>query len=405
MMRRGFWAAGVLGLITCGAVACAPVEDAEGDKGAEEGELGLEGKSDSFRSPTEHGILTPGVPSTVRVTEDQVFHAWTFSIEGDATISLRTQQLADNLDTVMYLYRRDEGETSWGRYIAKNDDRQKNLWSQIDEDVTEAGEYRVIVKPFKSAMRGNFTMEFSCDGLGCAPEPQAFECKESDIAGRSGVNDTCAHNALAILSSPIVPVPTGSDAMKCISDRASDHYVSWMGELVGEVEEGDLNVSTTRLGDAGARVTIDMGGDEDEFTYLFDADGQMLVWFHSEQSPYWEWSCGEGTGDTSQVLDDDDNCTYHLLQSLPAGPNVRTVGATLSDGTEEPAVALAIETAIDELSLTGDEEWSAEITDSGTARVEIVGYTYTVVEDWTGWTLIARTVRGESTFYCKVSDD
>jgi hypothetical protein len=34
-----------------------------------------------------------------------------------------------NLDTVMYLYRRDEGETTWGRYLKRNDDHKRNIWS------------------------------------------------------------------------------------------------------------------------------------------------------------------------------------------------------------------------------------------------------------------------------------
>jgi hypothetical protein len=386
--------------------ACAPVEDAAVDKGAEEEELGPEGKSDSFRTPTEQGVLTPGVPSRVRFTEDETFHAWTFTLTGEASISLRTQQLADNLDTVMYLYRRDEGATSWGRYVAKNDDHQKNLWSQIDEDVTGPGEYRVLVKPFKSAMRGDFTMEMTCQGEGCAPAPRSFVCAEEDVAGTSIVNDACAHAALGILSAPIVPVPTGDDSMGCIVDRAQEHYLGWMGEFTDDLTLDDLSVEATRLGDAGVRVRVDMNADEDVLTYLFDAEGKMLVWYHDEQSPYWEWTCPEGEGDTSRVLEDDDRCTYHMLESLPASSIEKEVGGTISEGVgSDYALEVAFETAVEELGLSGDQEWTGQITSSGGGRFSVAGYTYVTVADWTGWTLVARTVRDQSTFYCKVSND
>ncbi len=110
-------------------------------------------------------------------SDDELFHSWTFELTADATISLRTQidELSEEPDTVMYLYRRDPGENNWGQNIAKNDDHDGNLWSQIDIDVG-AGEYRIKVKAYQLDMRGPFSVAASCMGDGCGGDiPTAGE--------------------------------------------------------------------------------------------------------------------------------------------------------------------------------------------------------------------------------------
>lgn len=155
-MICGAWLAG------CGEATTADESKA---KGAEEVVLGADGKADSFYRPTEHGALSFSAANPARFEEDALFHAWDFSLDGDAWIELRTETTG-NLDTVAYLYHRQPGATSWGRYIAKNDDHEDNLWSLISADVS-AGEFRLLVKPFKTQMRGEFTVWAQCEGAGC----------------------------------------------------------------------------------------------------------------------------------------------------------------------------------------------------------------------------------------------
>lgn len=77
-------------------------------KGGEDNEP-VDGKADSFFNPTDHGDLTFGVPAQATFTDDEQFHAWTFSLSAAADVSLSSPNVTSNLDTVMYLYRCDPG--------------------------------------------------------------------------------------------------------------------------------------------------------------------------------------------------------------------------------------------------------------------------------------------------------
>jgi hypothetical protein len=70
-------------------------------KGGEENPL-VDGKADSFYSPTPHGQLAFGAPNKATITAAEKFHAWTFTLRGDAKLSIKTE-VSTNLDTVMYL--------------------------------------------------------------------------------------------------------------------------------------------------------------------------------------------------------------------------------------------------------------------------------------------------------------
>ena len=143
----------------------------EDGKGAEEAPFTLDGKTDTFRKPTEHGTLSLlSQPSAAEFNDDELFHSWTFELTEPATISLRTD-IEKNVDTVMYLYRRTSPTANWGRYIKKNDDHEGNLFSQIDRQAS-AGLYRVKVKAYKLSIRGDFTLTADCSGAGCEAEPE-----------------------------------------------------------------------------------------------------------------------------------------------------------------------------------------------------------------------------------------
>jgi len=184
--------------------ACNQAEPTTSGKGTEEDPL-TDGKSDSFFDPTPHGTLRFGPENPADFAEGQLFHTWSFTTTGEAKVDLRTN-VGQNVDTVMYLYHRSDPGDSWGHYVAKNDDFDGNIWSRITLDA-EAGEYRVIVKPFKRALRGSFAVEAACDGDGCPSadatcSPDAYE----PVDDTTGFTNTCAEALQAVLGSPEIVV-------------------------------------------------------------------------------------------------------------------------------------------------------------------------------------------------------
>lgn len=157
-------------------------------KGAEDGSFDdyEGGKADSFYRPTEHGTLVFGIPQRAALTDEGLFHAWDFVLDGEGSVLLETAP--ESLDTVMYLYRRDPGTERWGRYVARNDDSEGSLGSRIAEEL-DAGEYRVLVKGYKSQIRGELTLLGQCAGAGCATP--AASCDPDDV----GVLELCIEEA------------------------------------------------------------------------------------------------------------------------------------------------------------------------------------------------------------------
>ncbi len=139
-------------------------------KGPEDNAPGADGKADLFFAPTEHGTLSFAELNDATIKDHALFHAWDFTLSDDATVILTTHT-TKVLDTVAYLYRRDPGTSSWGHYIAKNDDYMRTVESRVAKDLP-AGEYRLLVKPYKSEARGSFSVSGECRGTGCPTEAQ-----------------------------------------------------------------------------------------------------------------------------------------------------------------------------------------------------------------------------------------
>lgn len=134
----------------------------------------LESKAaQSFRNPVEHGKIAFGDPAVAKLSGSEGFHAWDVELSGQAFLSVTTGPAGRGdyeVDTVAYVYRRQEGG-SWGRHIARNDDKANSLWSKIDESFGE-GTYRILVKGYKSGVRGKFALNVNCEGAGCLPKPE-----------------------------------------------------------------------------------------------------------------------------------------------------------------------------------------------------------------------------------------
>ncbi len=126
----------------------------------------------SFRNPVVHGQIAFDKPAVATLSDSAGFHAWDFELSGEADLSITTGPSVRRryqLDTVVYVYRRQE-DGSWGRDVARNDDRENSLWSMIEEPFDQ-GTYRILVKGYNSRVRGDFALSVNCEGAGCSPQP------------------------------------------------------------------------------------------------------------------------------------------------------------------------------------------------------------------------------------------
>jgi hypothetical protein len=144
----------------------------------DESELPVDGATDSFYRPTEHGALLVGSNEAV-LSEDARFHAWTFELTEQGTqVAIATTGEVE-LDTVLYLYRRSG--SSWGRYIARSDDASGSTTFSEIVTTLRSGEYRVIAKGYKDDLYGEIEVVFECLGAGCPTgEPPTSERLTAD---------------------------------------------------------------------------------------------------------------------------------------------------------------------------------------------------------------------------------
>ncbi|QED30005.1 hypothetical protein FRD01_22775 [Microvenator marinus] len=295
-------------LSTSALIACGDVENSSA-KGEEESAL-IDGKEDSFFRPTQHGDLSFGLENRATVTADEVFHAWEFTLTDASSIELKTVLGTRNLDTVMYLYRRDSSEETWGRYIKKNDDHQGEIWSQIDGEF-EAGQYRVIVKPFKTKMTGSFHVAATCEGAGCPGAVGACE-PDAGLPAETGYGASCAAPIFEVLSTEVQSSNQFSVSLteKCnlpsLAQNAVNHYIAYWDEVAGFEElfgydgEIQLNIETTTF-EKGQLIWIDTGGDEDGMNLVYDAQGMLLALHQSNQSPDDRFFCKENQDEELEI--------------------------------------------------------------------------------------------------------
>jgi len=289
-----------------------------GAKGAEDN-IPLDGKLDSFASPTDHGALTFGSPHAALIESGARYHSWTFALSDDAQVDLSTSLSSSNpnLDTVMYLYRRDAGTSSWGAYVYKNDDSGGQITSRLKKSLA-AGEYRVLVKAFKTSMAGSFAVTGSCEGAGC---PSVATCEENPtLASATDYAPACAAAMRNVLTAPVTSTQSHwvTAADKCtvgpIAALAVDYYRQYMSDFDSVEDDTEFNVQVIRHGDSGQVVEVDMGGDEDLLAFVFNENDELVMYYHSEQSPTATWFCG---GNAPAADEPSLDCVSHALWTLP----------------------------------------------------------------------------------------
>lgn len=258
---------------------------------------------DSFARPTSHGAMVFGVDHPTVLSDRERFHAWTFTLSGNATVDLTTRIGAgSNMDTVMYLYYRTNGAAPWGSSIASNDD-YGGLGSRIFGTLN-AGEYRVVVKAKKVELVGPFALRGTCTGPGCP----ATTCGPMEpLVPSTPYAATCEQKINAVIGTP---VSASSNAVLKLSDRcglseidrkAVDAYHAfWDGKIgwqafadpEGEGRDVDVHVRTEQRGANGHTITVQLGRDGTGLLFVYDAAGAMLVDFEiNEDGPRYGWFC------------------------------------------------------------------------------------------------------------------
>ncbi len=345
-------------------------------KGEEQDSLDTyESKADSFRKPTEHGELLFDLPQSAKLSEEEQFHAWDFSLSDDARVSLETL-VSTNLDTVMYLYQFNEGAGTFGSYKYKNDDANEDtVASALSKDLNK-GTYRVLIKGFKTKLRGDFQIVANCDGPGCA----TASCDLASFAGLdSNTSDSCGE----LFSEALSGQSSGSSSTTIILDErcslpeevaeAVEEYVTYFGgidDFNDSFDYGspgdpvDVEVSWETYDNGAVYVQVDGGGDEAGMDYLINGDGQVIAHYQHNQSPDHSLYCDGGI----EYLEDGE-CFFKYTESFPHSPSdERSVSATVTPATAQSsgeAVAnLAVQSYATELGLAAD------------ATIEVSGVTW-----------------------------
>jgi hypothetical protein len=296
----------ILAFVVVALAACAPgSERATRAKGAE-ADPPIEGKLDSFYRPTLHGALTFGRSTRATLSSSARYHAWTFSLAGRSSVSISTGPYGSsrNTDTVLYLYR--PNATSFGRYLARNDDANANTLHSSISKALDAGTYLVLVKGYAADTRGTFSLRVACDGA-CNAAPRAcvfgatFDLaamadsdrvhveRETAVTSAAGLSALQAQQIVrAVQASAHTDVRTAAEAIARVDDqrvmrvdlwdrtnaRAFVAFRYWAGdnpygaifapdsaEYAAKIRDGDLEscVAYVGPGEAACRADTDCG--------------------------------------------------------------------------------------------------------------------------------------------------
>lgn len=236
-------------------------------------------KDDSFRQPTDHGTILFGQRVVESLDRGSRYHAWSFTLRGDARVALRTSYGGRGTpDTVMYLYRR--GAHGWGSAIAKNDDASEtSRWSTIDRALG-AGVYRVIVKGYTAHEVGRFALTADCSGAGCTMAPPAT-CLFGDTFGAVGDSGPVRITNRNRFTSPTTPT-TLTDLQKTQIIRAlhASSYtdVTTIDEAFAAADQNEINL--VWIWDENGRrsfVAVEYGAGDNSYGAIFPQDSATPV--------------------------------------------------------------------------------------------------------------------------------
>ena len=156
----------------------------------------LEGKTDGFPDARDRGLLVFDHAYDVTSYSADRAYAWEFTLDGEASIAIRTA--GDEIDTDLFLFRRDVGSSEWGMYLERNDDFGGKLTSQIDLPAATPGEYRVVVMSSYYQEEGSFVLSAECAGT-CPPPPARITCQLTRLPGIEGDADATRASASILM--------------------------------------------------------------------------------------------------------------------------------------------------------------------------------------------------------------
>jgi hypothetical protein len=249
------------------------------DKGPEE-ELLEDGKADSQRKPTDHGLIAFGTPATSALTETERYHAWTFELSADARLDLTTSYAVlgqRRTDTVLYLYK--EGPTGWGPYIARNDDYGSTTYSKLVRDLG-AGRYRALVKGHSATTLGKFKLTVMCTGAGCFNTSCVFGQTYGEIFDNPALT-VINHRVITAADVPMLADYERQHLVDAVK-QSSHTDVTTPEEAITRVDQQEMNI--VYLAEPAAQrmfVAFEYGAGDNSYGAIFSrTDGSMVTNIH-----------------------------------------------------------------------------------------------------------------------------
>jgi hypothetical protein len=254
-----------------------------GDGKGEEEELLDDTKDDSQRKPTDHGAIAFDTPELSALTATERYHAWTFELSGDASVTMTTSYAVKGqrkTDTVLYLYK--EGANGWGSYIARNDDYQDKVYSQLVRELG-AGRYRVLVKGHLASTLGKFRITVGCAGDGCKQVDQnacVFGETYGDIESAAALEKI---NELVLTAANLDTLSAADQQKVVLAVQQSSHTdVTTPQEALSRVDQQEINV--TFLLEPLARrsfMAFEYGAGDNSYGAIFErSSGDMVTSIH-----------------------------------------------------------------------------------------------------------------------------
>ncbi|HEY5951596.1 MAG TPA: DVUA0089 family protein [Kofleriaceae bacterium] len=249
------------------------------DKGFES-DLPEDGKADTQRRPTDHGLIGFGTPAASELTGAARYHAWTFELSADARVELTTSYAVlgqRRTDTVLYLYK--EGATGWGSYIARNDDYGNTTYSQLVKQLG-AGRYRALVKGYSETTYGKFKLTAMCNGAGCSSTSCAFGQTYGEIADNPALQIV---NHRVITPADLPMLNDQERAWLVLAVQQSAHTdVTTPQEAIARVDQQEINLVYI-VEPAAQRmfVAFEYGAGDNSYGAIFSrTDGSMVTNIH-----------------------------------------------------------------------------------------------------------------------------
>ena len=186
-------------------------------------EPGIDGKTDIFDTVRNMDRLEMNGEATAEFTSDFEFHAYPFIVGPSSQVTLEVTQRGSSrgLDTTMFLYGPRAEDYSWGDRIGFDDDSGWGDLSRIEAmDLTEAGEYLVVIGTALGDGRGDYRLTLTCTAETCeSTEVSIFDtCPEAT----QDVIDDCVEDTLS--EDDYYGETTRGEAFElCLTDYAYDY--------------------------------------------------------------------------------------------------------------------------------------------------------------------------------------